>query len=113
MSAEQLSVRDAIEYLDGHTLLSVDGARMACQALGVELDEKLIIVWETAQEAWDKWGFHATISPGRGVDGLRLSYHVASALEIDPPGHAYTGVGFQSQANRRAIRQKLSELGKL
>lgn len=109
-----LTVLEAVDSLNGHAILSADGARRVCLTLGIELDETLVMSWQTVQEAYDKYGFFATKEAGDGVDGLRLSYHVAKALGIqDPPGRNFTGKGFQSRANQQAIRQRLSELGRL
>jgi len=115
MSTEnRLSVRDGIDMIDGHTFLTVEGAREVCATLDINFDEALVISWQTTQEAWETYGFMPTTCPGSGVDGLRLSYHVAHEIGIEePPGRAYIGTGKQGQANKQAIRQKLSEIGKL
>ncbi len=110
----KFSVREAVDLIDGHIFLTVETAREVCAALEISFDEALVISWQTQQEAWEKYGFVPQVNPGSGIDGLRLSYHVAKALGIEePPGRAYIGTGKQAQANKQAIRQKLSELGKL
>jgi hypothetical protein len=110
---EKLTASNAVDCLNGHVILSVERAREVCQVLEVHFDENLVMSWETGQEAQQKYGFIATVSPGTGVDGLRLSYHVAKELGLDAPGQCYIGVGKQSHANQQAIRQQLSILGKL
>jgi hypothetical protein len=106
-------VREAIECLDGHAVMSPDSARQVCEAIGVDFNERLVMSWQTAQEAIQTLGFFPVASIGQGVDGLDLSYHIAEQLNLGRPGAGFTGRGFQSRANQQAIRQKLSEAGKL
>ena len=107
-------IRDAIERLDGHTIMTVKSAKDICQLLDIPFDDKLVMSWKDRQDAWDTYGFVATEQgPGSGVDGLDLSYYIAEQLGLGRPGSGFTGKGFQSRANQQAIRQKLSEFGKL
>lgn len=110
-----MHIRDAIERLDGHvTVMTVTSAKKICQALDLPFGEKLIMSWESSQQAWEKYQFIPVENgPGEGVDGLKLSYHITEHLGLGKPGYTFTGVGFQARANRQAICQKLSELGKL
>lgn len=104
------SVEDAINALDGHAVLTVEGAKEICQTLGVPFDETLIFSWETSRQALDDYGFFPyTEGKGSGVDALRLSYTIVQQLGIQPaPGNAFSGKGFQARANREAIREKLT-----
>ena len=111
--SETLMVRDAIDRLDGHAILSELIARQICTTLDVSFPEKHLMSWQTAEEAYEKYGFFAIQSPGRGIDGLDLSYHVAKEVGLGAPGSAFCGKGFQSRANQQAIRQHLSLVGKL
>lgn len=107
-----MNVREAIECLRGHNVLSVSSARLVCETLHLPFDETLVLSWQTRDEAFQKYGFVAYSEPDSGVFGLNLSYHVAKALGIqEPPGQKFTGKGYQSQANSQAILQVLSERG--
>jgi hypothetical protein len=109
----KLTVRDAVDRLDGHAILSEPVARQICATLDLPFPEKNLMFWQTAEEAYEKYGFFATQAPSTGIDGLDLSYHVANELGLGSPGGAFCGKGFQSRANQQAIRQHLSLIGKL
>lgn len=108
-----LTVRNAIECLDGHSILSEATAREVCAVLEVPFPEAHLMVWQTTEEALEKYGFFATQAPCTGIDGLALSYHVAKEFGLETPGHRFTGVGFQSRANQQAINLHLIQSGKL
>src|SRR5215471_9958021 len=104
---------DALTALEGHNILSEQGAQEVCEALGVKLPGGLIMRWNGVKEAYERYGFFATSEgPCSGVDSLELSYAIVEQLGIDPaPGRAYVGKGFQAKANMRAIAQLLSSRG--
>lgn len=108
-----MNQHQVLERLDGHVMLSPETAREVCAVLDVPFPEEFILSWQTTQEAWERYGFVATIAPGQGVDGLALSYHVCSQLGIDPPGRHFVGKGFQSKANGDAIKKRLDEFQSL
>lgn len=104
---------EALEALEGHNILSKQSAIEICQVLEVTLPESLILHWNTAHEAYTRYGIFTADKPNEGVDSLELSYSIAEQLGIEAPGHKYSGVGFQTKANRQAIAQYLSATGRL
>lgn len=109
-----LKITDALEILaDGHAIMAIHSAQKVCEAVQVDFDEKLVMRWKNRDEALRTYGFFAMSNePGAGVDGLDLSYYVAEQLGLGRPGGAFTGKGFQAQANSRAIALFLSKAGK-
>lgn len=110
-----MNILEAVAHLDGHTIITTETADAVCKTLEVPpYSKQLVMSWQSRQEALDTYGFVAIHDgPGSGVDGLDLSYHVTTSLGIDRPGSCFSGVGLQARTNQQAIRQKMSELGKL
>lgn len=109
------TVFESLEILaNGHTIMTVLSAMKVCEAVEVEFDTKLAMVWRNREHALKTYGFFAMDNkPGKGVDGLDLSYYVAEKLGLGRPGQQFSGKGFQAQANSRAIAQHLSKTGKV
>ncbi len=111
MSEEQetFSVEDALEILaDGHIIISVEQAERICSVLHTSFDLLLTMTWESAEQAQQKYRFFTRRDgAGTGVDVLDLSYSVAKRLGLGAPGSAFTGKGFQAQANSEAIARFL------
>jgi hypothetical protein len=112
MSEQELSLTtsEALEVLsDGHSVVLEQVAQCICTVFNVPLDEKLLIRWNSREDAWARFGFTArSDGPGTGARSLELSYYVAEKLGLGRPGAPFSGRGFQAQANGRAIAQFLS-----
>jgi hypothetical protein len=106
-----MQVQEALEYLaDGHAILHVDTAKEVCQAIGVPFSDECILTWNSRRDASQRYQFVSIEDgPGTGVGSLELSYYVTKQLGLGAPGTAFTGKGFQAQANSRAIAQKLKQ----
>jgi hypothetical protein len=101
---------EAYAYIEGHQVIGRSDAQEVCQAFGVPFDLKIAIVWESRQDALDRYGMYANVdAPGIAVFGLDLSYYVCEQLGLGRPGRGFTGKGFQTQANEKAIRTYFAE----
>jgi hypothetical protein len=96
---------EAYAYLEGHQVISASDAQEVCKAFGVDFDHKVHVIWESRKDAYDRYGMWANVdAPGIAVFGLDLSYCVCEQLGLGRPGRGFTGKGFQTQANEKAIR---------
>lgn len=105
---EETLLDEAIEMLDGHTVLTEPNARRICILCGVPFEEALVMHWRDAVEAQTRYGIFGA-KYNSGVSSLDLSYYVCGALGIKAPGHGFTGKGFQAQANQKALRAHFEE----
>jgi hypothetical protein len=116
-----MTITEALEILGSKALISQKAARQICDLAGVDFKEDLIKQWELIEGRevvfFQAYGFlPTTYGPGEGVDCMDLSYSIADALGLRNaqgylPGHQFTGAGFQSKANSRAIAQELCRRG--
>ena len=104
-----MELTDALEVLaNGHGVISEEAGRALCEVVGVPFPEKKVFAWQGRRDAAEKYGFYPyEDGPGRGVNTLDLSYHVAQALGLGAPGVAYSGRGYQARANAAAIAKLL------
>lgn len=104
---------EALELLaEGHIVFSEEMTDEVCQMFGVEFPLYKLMGWEDREDALRRYGFVATVdAQGSGVDGLDLSYHLASAFGLGAPGRAFHGRGRQARANVAAIVAHLQRTG--
>ena len=102
----KLTLSDALDLLDGHTVLSVKAARAICETMGCVFDESLVMHWNGVGDAAANFDIHGVTGKGEGVGGRGLSNSLCTQLGISPvPGNAYSGRGFATNANKAAISQ--------
>ncbi len=107
-----MTIKEALNWIgDGHTLMSVSGAKQVCKVLGVPWADRLISSYANQKEAnpdnEPKGLWLHEDKPTTGVYTLRLSDYVVDALKVDSKAGNFIGRGSQARANMEAVRDHL------
>ncbi len=102
---------------EGHAMWNVEHAIEVCEALGVEFEGCPIEKWEGQADAnpdnHPKGLWLDEDKPGRGVNSLSLSAHVARQMYVMEGSRSFFGRGTQAREYAKLVREKLKKEGKL